>query len=223
MSRRILERSDGELQRSVLAELDREGRLKAAEVGVEVDDGIVTLTGVVSSGSKIDIASAAALSASGVTDVVNELTVAETGRTRTDPQIARAVRHALNWNPFLNADEIDCVVRHGVVTLRGTVDRWDQRSWTETTVTSVPGVVSVRNEVEAIEPPSDVVLQREIEGCLTRQLPQGVDVDVSVRGGIVTLRGHIASPALREMAAVLAARMRCVRRVVNELEPGVIR
>ncbi len=215
----IATRSDERLQHEVLRELNQDGRLKPAEVGVEVNDGVVTLTGVVSSASKIEVATAAALRAPGVTDIANEVTIAESGHERTDTQLAHGVRRALGWNPLLNADEIDCVVRHGTVTLRGTVDRWDQRGWAETTAASVPGVVSVSNQIEAVEAPSDLVLQHEIESCIIRSLPHGSDVEVSVRAGIATLRGGIGSAALRTAAEALASRTRGVRRVINQLVP----
>lgn len=210
-------KSDQQLQQGVLEELNRDSRLKPAEVGVQVDDGVVTLSGVVSCASKVEAATAAALSAPGVTDIANELAFATAGEPRNDTQLAHAVRNALRWNPMLNGDQVDCIVRHGGVTLRGTVDRWDQRKWAERTVASVSGVNTVINEIEAVAPPSDAILQEEIEECITRRLPGGLDVHVSVRAGVVTLRGYIDSVALREAAEMLAARTRCVRQVVNRL------
>ena len=217
MSTRQDQKSDQELQQDVLDELNRDSHLKPAEVGVEVDDGVVILTGVVSCASKVEAATAAALSARGVTDIANELAVATAGQPRNDTQLAHAVRHALRWNPLLNGDQIDCVVRHGAVTLRGTVDAWDQRTWAETTVASVAGVKSVINEIGSVAPPTDANLQEEIEACISRRLPRGADVEVTVQAGVVTLRGHIGSVALRDTAEMLAARTKCVRQVVNHL------
>lgn len=120
-------KSDRDIQSEVLAQLNADGRLRQAEVGVEVSDGIVTLTGTVSARSKIDAAAEDAVRVPGVHDVANELAVDDERHESDDTKIAHAIRHALGWNSAVPADRIDAIVRRGVVTLRGHVDRWYER------------------------------------------------------------------------------------------------
>jgi hyperosmotically inducible protein len=139
---------DREIQSEVLAELNRDGRLTPAEVGVEVCGGIVTLTGTLSSYEKAEAAADIAVSVTDVRDVANKLSVEGDGREHDDTKIARTIRHAFGWNTAVPADRIDTVVRRGVVTMRGSVDHWYQRKAADAMVAAVPGVVSVKNQIQ---------------------------------------------------------------------------
>ena len=65
--------TDSELQRDVLAELKWEPSVNAAHIGVAVKDGIVTLSGHVSSYPEMYAAERAAKRVYGVKAVVNEI------------------------------------------------------------------------------------------------------------------------------------------------------
>ena len=210
-------KSDRDIQSDVLAVLNGDGRLRQAEVGVEVSDGIVTLTGTVSAHSKVDAASEDAVRVSGVHDVANELAVDDERDQNDDTKIAHAIRHALGWNSAVPADGIDAVVRRGVVVLRGHVDRWYERSAAEACVASVAGVVSVKNEIQLLSPPNtDEELREEVEDTLSH-LPSCDQLDVRVTGGVVTLAGAVGSDVIRRHAETLAASACGVRSVVNHL------
>jgi len=145
-------KSDHAIQSDVLAALNHDGRLTPAEIGVEVSDGIVTLTGVV---SRLEVAEAAAdvaLSAASVCDVANKLTVEGDVHERDDTTIARTLRHALGWNTAVPAEQIDTIVRRGVVTLKGSVEHSYQREAAEATAAGVAGVASVRNAIQLLVP-----------------------------------------------------------------------
>jgi osmotically-inducible protein OsmY len=210
-------RSDREIQHDVLAQLNDDARLRQAEVGVEVSDGIVTLTGTVSALSKVDAAAEDAVRVSGVHEVANELAIDVEDHRNDDTKIAHAIRHALGWNSAVPADAIDAVVRRGVVTLRGHVDRWYERRAAEVCVAGVAGVVSVRNEIQLLVPPSsDEALREEVEDTLSH-LPSCEQLDVRVAGGVVTLAGAVGSDPIRRHAETLAASACGVRSVVNLL------
>lgn len=164
-------RSDREIQGEVLAELNRDGRLTPAEVGVEVCAGIVTLTGTVSSHHKAEAAADIAISVKDVSDVANKLSVEGDGHGHDDTKIARTIRHAFGWNTAVPTERIDTIVRRGVVTIRGSVAHWYQRKAAEATVAAVPGVVSVHNQIQLVTAPARYnVLQEEVEDALA-QLP----------------------------------------------------
>ena len=210
-------KADREIQSEVLAELNRDGRLIPAEVGVEVAGGVVTLSGTVSRCEKVDAASDIAVSVAGVRDVANKLAVEGDGHQQDDTKVAHTIRHALRWNTAVPAEQIDTIVRRGVVTLRGSVEHWYQRKAAEGTVAGVAGVVSVSNQIRLLAiPTNDEILREEVEDALAH-LPSCGSVDVRVAGGVVTLAGEVGSSPLRRHAETLAAAACGVRSVINQL------
>src|SRR4030081_1823039 len=88
--------SDTELQRDVLDELKWEPSVNAAHVGVTAKEGVVTLTGHVTSYAEKYAAEKAAKRVHGVRAIANELDVKLPGSSqRTDEDIARARVNAL--------------------------------------------------------------------------------------------------------------------------------
>ena len=154
-------KSDHAIQGDVLSALDRDARITPAEIGVEVSDGIVTLSGTVSGGEIAEAAADIALSVASVRDVANRLAVEGDIHERDDTTIARTVRHALGWNTAVAAEQIDTIVRRGVVTLRGAVEHRYQREAAEGTAAGIAGVVAVHNEIQMLVPPtSDDLVKR---------------------------------------------------------------
>ena len=93
--------TDLELKKNVEAELNWEPSLNAAEIGVAVSGGIVTLTGHVSSYWQKFTAERAASRVAGVKAIANEIEVRlPTSSERTDEDIARAAVNSLNWAVF---------------------------------------------------------------------------------------------------------------------------
>lgn len=157
-------RSDHGIQSEVLAALNRDARLIPAQIGVAVAGGIVTLTGTVSRPLIADVAADVALSAASVRDVANGLAVEGDSHERDETTIGRTIRHALEWNTAVPAEQIDTIVRRGVVTLRGGVEHWYQREAAEGTAAGVAGVVSVHNQIQLLPLTRDDILQAEHTG-----------------------------------------------------------
>src|SRR6266404_2129214 len=115
--------TDLELKKKVEDELNWEPSVNAAEIGVAVKSGIVTLSGNISSYWQKFAAERAAARVSGVKAVVNELEIRlPTSSERTDEDIARAAVNALDWSISVPADRIKVKVSKGWVTLEGTVE-----------------------------------------------------------------------------------------------------
>ena len=88
-------KTDSELQRDVLDELKWEPSVNAAHIGVAVNDGIVTLSGHVTSYWEKYAAERAAKRVYGVKAVANEIDVKLPGSSqRTDEDIAAAAVNA---------------------------------------------------------------------------------------------------------------------------------
>jgi len=111
-------KSDSQLQRDILEQLEWDSSLDASQIGVTVTNGIVTLTGHVSQYlGKID-AERVAKSVAGVKAVANELeTRLLEVNERTDTEIAAAALHALKWHAAVPDERIKVTVREGRITL----------------------------------------------------------------------------------------------------------
>jgi osmotically-inducible protein OsmY len=121
-ARRIDRSADRAIHRRVLDRLRVDPVVDELDVGVEVDDGVVTLTGTVSTWKRREAAARAAHEVPGVRDVANDIEVRLPGmRGRTDADVAAAVRAALDEEPGLDATAITTTVSGGVVMLTGTV------------------------------------------------------------------------------------------------------
>ena len=199
-------RSDDHVRRDVVAELAWDSRLSGAPVTVAVDDGIVTLTGVVECYAKKYAADEAAHRIAGVQDVANDLEVrVPYADVRSDTDIARAVRHALEWDVMVPDERIQSTVSDGFVTLDGTVDLLRQREDAAAAVRQLTGVRGVANRIR-VAPPTITAddVEHTIQEVLARRAHREASgIEVTVRDGVVSLAGPVRSWAERQ--AVLGA------------------
>ncbi len=203
-------KSDEQIHQEVLRELRWDSRVDDTEVGVEVDQGVVTLTGTVASYAKKLAAQAAAHRVTGVLDVANDIRVKVPGSEgRTDTEIAQAVRHALEWDVLVPDTRITSTVTDGWVTLEGRVDRLRERADAERTVRYLQGVRGVTNKL-GVRPstvqPERVreVIEEALERCAAREAEREAErLQVLVSDGVVTLTGRVRS--YEEKRAVLGA------------------
>lgn len=189
-------KADAEIQQDVLRELRWDTRVKETEVGVEVDRGVVTLTGDVDSYAKKLAAREAAHRVAGVLDVADDIEVRIPGiMVRSDTDVARAVRLALEWDVFIPDSKIRSTVSNGWVTLEGNVDSLVDRDDAERAVLRLQGVRGVINNVtvKARKAASKEVRQA-IEDTLERRADREADrISVEVEDGRVVLEGRVHS------------------------------
>jgi osmotically-inducible protein OsmY len=122
-------KSDMQLQRDVLDELKWDPAVNAAQIRVEVKDGLVTLAGRVESFAEKWAAEWAAKRVSGVKALAVEISVEPTRfRELTDADIARAAENALKWHAHAPQDRIKVTVEKGRITLEGEGDRTPSRA-----------------------------------------------------------------------------------------------
>ena len=193
-------KTDSELQQDVMNELQWEPMVKAAEIGVGVKDGVVTLSGYVDAFYKRWAAERAAARVFGVKAVAEELKVRlPDSLERSDEDIARAASDALEWNVAVPYEGIKVQVQDGLVTLSGKVDWWYQKDAAEDAVRKLVGVVMVSNHI-TIKPavkPEDV--KDKIESAFQRNaLLDARRVTVEAHGGKVILRGSVRNWAEKE-------------------------
>lgn len=198
-------RSDSEIKQQVLDELAWDTRVEHTDVGVEVRDAIVTLTGTVSSWAKRIAAKEAAHRVESVRDVANDIHVVVPGTGRTDPEIAAAVRRTLEWDVFVEDDRVRSTVSDGFVTLEGEVATWGGRQDAERAIRNLDGVRGVRNELQVAPSPVQAEALRDaIALALERHAEREARrIAVDVRDGRVWLDGVVDS--WREKRAVVGA------------------
>ena len=121
-------KTDELIKNDVIAELRWDTRVNETGIGVTVSKGVVTLTGAVTSYARKLAAQEAAHRVAGVLDVANDIQVIRSDDLAfTDTEIARAVRHTLEWDVFVPDRHIRSTVSDGWVTLEGEVETYGQR------------------------------------------------------------------------------------------------
>ena len=213
-------KSDAQIKGDVISELKWDSRVNETEVGVQVRDGVVTLVGTVDVYAKKIAAREAAHRVMGVLDVVDEMQVKVAGiGARTDTEIARAVREALEWDAFVPDKDIRSTVSMGIVTLEGAVSTWAQRSDAERAVRGLTGVRGVINQVTITTKPLDPLkIKNDIEEALQRQAEREARrIAISVKDGVVTLTGRIRSWAEKNAVDRVVGFAPGVRRVDDRL------
>ena len=185
--------NDRNLQKRVEAELDWEPRINAAEIGVSVDKGVVTLNGAVGTYAEKINAEAAAMRVKGVMGIAEDIQVRPFGDIgSSDDEIAKRARNSLEWDTMTPDKQIQVQVEKGAVTLTGEVD-WDfERTSAKRVVQHLYGVRSVVNKMTLKSRVQPEDIHRRIQDALERQgqINAG-DVHVTVDGGKVRLDGKV--------------------------------
>jgi osmotically-inducible protein OsmY len=220
MSLHDYKKPDAQIQLDVLNELKWDPRVEPTDVGVEVDNGVVTLTGTVSSWAKKVAAEEAAHRVSGVLDVANDVVVKVPSTTeRNDSEIAAAVRETLKWDVFVPDEKIHSTVSNGFVTLKGEVDTHAQRDDAARAVRNLSGVRGVLNQITVSSAQvTPAVLRTAIQHALERRADrEAAKIQIDVEGGRVTLHGDVHSWMEREAVLGAVTGTRGVEDVVDRM------
>jgi osmotically-inducible protein OsmY len=196
-----LERTDQAIRNDVLFELKYDPKMSSSsDVAVAVKEGVVTLSGYVSSYWEKDVAEKAVKRVYGVRGVANDIQV-KLSTMRTDPEIARDAVHELENHISIPSEKIKVIVKNGWVTLDGSVDWQFQKSFAESAVKKLRGVIGVTNNIEVRPAVTPSNIKSRIEDALKRNAELDARrITVEVDGGTVRLYGSVRSWAEKNQA-----------------------
>lgn len=141
-------REDSGIRDQVIFNLGTDPHLSKVDIGVSVEDGVVTLSGTVPDLYEKHRATDLAVDVVGVRRVVNEMMVSSTPKL-TDDVLTRMVMQRLeeDWKIAWIYEDIGVKVDGGTVTLTGDVNSWSEREEAGRVALHTQGVLAVDNRV----------------------------------------------------------------------------
>jgi osmotically-inducible protein OsmY len=194
--------TDKVLKQQLQNALDYDPGVDASDIGVAVDEGVVTLRGNVASYTEKIDAERVALRVYGVKAVANDLVVRLVGDyQRTDTEIAQAAVHALKWHTSVPADRVSITVKDGWIALAGTLDWQYQKDAAARAVRDLTGVKGVTNDIRVQSRVTTSDVRDKIEAAFKRSAEiDARRINVTAQDGKVILSGNVHSWAERREA-----------------------
>ncbi len=140
----------------------------------------------------------------------------------TDSRIESSAASSYVFKTYLKDDSIKTESKDGAVTLTGTVADASQKSMAENTVASLPGVISVDNELQISgkQPAehSDARITMKVKTALLfHRNVSATGTTVYTKNGVVTLQGIASSMAQKELTTEYAKDVDNVKEVKNDM------
>lgn len=213
---------DKTLRQAIIDEFDWVPTVDAANIGVAVHNGVVTLTGHVPSYAQLVAAEAAVKRVKGVQAIAQDIEVRFAGAAAaSDEDIASRAISLLKWSVLLPKEAIQVEVAKGWITLTGEVEWQYQRRAAEDNVRSLIGVKGVSNLISVKPRVVATNVASGIEEALKRDARlEAQKIKVSVTDGTVKLEGRVHSWYERDAAERAAWAAPGVRAVEDHVTIG---
>lgn len=140
----------------------------------------------------------------------------------TNRELEDQVLNALDWEPSIDAGEIDVSGEENVVTLTGRVGSYAQKLAAERVTLGVYGVKGVANDLEVVVTPvyertDTEIAQAAVEALTWSSLVPPNRVTVAVSGGWVTLNGTLDWQYQKDAADRTVRNLTGVTGVTNDI------
>jgi len=193
---------DGSLRQDIIDELDFEPSINAANIGVAVENGVVTLTGHVLTYAERTAAENVVRRVKGVKGIAQEIEVRPIGSNpKADDEIAKRVLDVINWNTTVPDGAVQVKVQNGWITLTGRVEWQYQKIAAGEAIVGLVGVYGVANNIEVKPTASAYDVKKRIEDALKRNAEvEASAIKINVRDGKVTLEGKVNAWSQRAAA-----------------------
>ena len=189
-----MSKTDLQLKQDVDEELRWDPKVNAAQIGVSVEAGAVSLKGEVDSYADKLAAEDAAQRVAGVRAIAENLRVKVLElHGHTDLELAEAALAALKWDVWV-PKTVTVKVEQGKLTLGGAVEWNYQRKSAERAVRNLAGIVDVLNRISIKAGALVDEVQEKVQAALQRQsTADAKTIVVNTSGGVVTLSGTASS------------------------------
>jgi osmotically-inducible protein OsmY len=213
-------KTDVEIKNDVLDELAWQPNIDETQIGVIVENGVVTLSGVVNNYSKKLAAENAVKSVEGVKAIALDIEVKYgSDFKKTDKEIAKAIVDAFEWNSSIPEDEIIVKVENGWAYLSGEVQWSYQKNAAKNAIKNLLGVKGVSNSISLKNNIKPSEIKDKIKKAFQRMATLDADgIILETHGHTVTLRGKVHSIKEKEDAETAAYNAPGVYDVKNELK-----
>lgn len=206
------------VRRHVLDELDYAPMIDAAQVGVTVENGIVTLSGHVRTYAERGLAERLTRRVRGVRAVVERIEVRAPEEARVgDEALAERCAQVLAWDTHIPEQAVSLKVERGCVTLEGCVPHYHQKAAIDRALRRLAGVTDIVNLIAVKPPVSPTEVRNRIAAALKRSSRDPDTIRVRVDGDTVTLDGCVDVWSEREIAERAAWSAPGVRAVEDRL------
>ena len=195
--------TDDEVADAIRLAFTHDPRVHSEDLEVRVTDGVVNLSGIVTTRSARHAAEMDAANTVGVRRVHNHLRVRPEGSV-TDAELAEQVRRELRRDPWVDASEVSVHVSDHTVYLSRTVDSHWEKTRAEAAANNVDGVVDVVNNLVVtwdLRPKSDWEISEDVRSHLYwNPFVDAGAITIEVDDGVVTLTGTVRSTFARNAA-----------------------
>jgi osmotically-inducible protein OsmY len=141
-------RLDSQIKTDIINALNFEPGIASPNIIVNVEDGLVTLTGTVEFFYEKPLVEKIVKGVQGVKGLVEELQINfNESLMRSDQDIAQAAIRALEWDSSIPAHKVKVVVEHGVVKLSGELEWQYQRDRAYNAVKYLFGIKDIQNNI----------------------------------------------------------------------------
>lgn len=201
-----MEKSPEELKADVKAQLAWDTRVDARDIDIEIFDGRVILSGVVSNYPARNAAEIDANLVKGVKEVENDVSISIPPSTKipTDEDIRVNAETSLLLNNIVNAEKIDVKVSNGMITLEGVQDSYHKKIKAMKVVSDIAGVIDVKDNIAIV--PSETISDELVAESIIKAFDQMIfvepdEINLKVNKGVVTVSGIVTDR--KEYNAVL--------------------